>query len=555
MYNPSGTYKGRPYIKKQTSQPTQTFSVEPTYKVEVIYDDDLIFKEGATEVRYEFTSSGSTGATHASIKNFKFDGKRIITFDLEFSKMSADDNADYFIKLTGLVGQNSRKEPMEITYSASNDILCSFRMNQAKNLEVFGRPTLIESEDLSLSDWKTTDGTHLADKLRSRIALITSKTTATEKENMDNLVKEDLKGKEIITSETYNISLNVCKKYVVKTGHSLQVSLGFPVGYGPDDAGVTFKAYHFVKDNNGNVVRTEEIPCIVTQYGLIITCDAFSPFSVVATKSDENDQKIKSIVLTETENEKINTDSNVEGGIITIDENASANLNIVLETGYEIESITACGRSIDITDKNSVNDKNWKFVTLNNAFIENGGDISKITFKVKENVNTAQESVVTIKNIVASNEDVEVNSNDAILKVNVTLPQVPEGITSDIYLIKDDYISRIEADTTVSVFKTNVKTQQSMVFKDKDGNLLEDTSIIKTGDTLQVDSKNYTLIVTGNIDGNGTIGTNDIAKLKLHYIEMEGKELTGIELIAADMDYDGKISLIDLAKLKLILIK
>lgn len=47
------------------------------------------------------------------------------------------------------------------------------------------------------------------------------------------------------------------KKYVVKTGHRLQVSLGFPAGYGPDDAGVIFKAYHFVKDNNGNVVRTE----------------------------------------------------------------------------------------------------------------------------------------------------------------------------------------------------------------------------------------------------------------------------------------------------------
>lgn len=44
MYNPSGTYKGRPYIKKQTPRPTQTFSVGPTYKVEVIYDDDLILK-------------------------------------------------------------------------------------------------------------------------------------------------------------------------------------------------------------------------------------------------------------------------------------------------------------------------------------------------------------------------------------------------------------------------------------------------------------------------------------------------------------------------------
>lgn len=752
MYNPSGTYKGRPYIKKQTPRPTQTFSVGPTYKVEVIYDDDLILKEGATEVGYEFTSSGPTGATHASIKNFKFDGKRTITFDLEFSKMFADDQADYFIKLTGLVGYNSGKEPMEITYSAANDILCSFRMNKAKNWEVFGRPTLIESEDLSLSDWETTDGTHLADKLSSRIALITSKITATEKESMDNLVKEELNGKEIIASETYNISLNVCKKYVVKTGHRLQISLGFPAGYGPDDAGVTFKAYHFVKDNNGNVIKTEEIPCVVTQYGLIITCDSFSPFSVVATKSDENDRKEKSIVLAGIENGKINTDSKVEGGIITLKENTSTNLNIVPEEGYEIESITACGKAIEVTDrnsidisvnyndisnvnsiveakfvaksvlaqeaqkqqtvvqprvvpaeitlpetklvsiknelvitptitetssnqtyqwykddkalegktdkvlridnvteedegayklkvrtsvetmseesisekpcnvtvssfattmntqsttfepgstfevntninnykniskglmaisgqieydsnvleivsmegksgwdfdKNSVNDKNWKFVTLNNAFIENGGDISKIIFKVKENVNKAQESIVTIKNIVASNGDVEVNSNDATLKLNITLPDKPEeGITSDVYLIKDGYISKIEANTTVSIFKNNVTTKQNMVFKDKEGNILDDSNIVKTGDTLQVGSQSYTLVVTGDIDGNGVIGTNDIAKLKLHYIERE--LLTGIKLKAADMNYDGEISLLDLAKIKLILIQ
>ena len=70
MYNPSGTYKGRAYIKKQTLQPTKTFSVESTYYVEAVYDDNLVFKEGVNEVRYEFSSSDPTGAIHSTITNF-----------------------------------------------------------------------------------------------------------------------------------------------------------------------------------------------------------------------------------------------------------------------------------------------------------------------------------------------------------------------------------------------------------------------------------------------------------------------------------------------------
>ena len=250
LYNPSGTYKGKPYIKTQTPAATATLTVGPTYHVDVTYDDDLVFEEGVTEAGYILESTGPTGADKAEITNFTFDGKRRVTFDLKFSKMWADDGASYTIYITGLVGKNSRKAPMEISYGAVNQISCSFRMNKAKNWEVFGTPTLIENEDLSMNEWKTSDGTEVSDKLKSRIALVTTKTTKAETDTMNNLMKDELQNQEMITSETYNISLNVCKKYVVKTGHRLRISLGFPAGYGPDDAGVTFKAYHFIRINS-----------------------------------------------------------------------------------------------------------------------------------------------------------------------------------------------------------------------------------------------------------------------------------------------------------------
>ena len=70
---------------------------------------------------------------------------------------------------------------------------------------------------------------------------------------------------------------------------------------------------------------------------------------------------------------------------------------------------------------------------------------------------------------------------------------------------------------------------------------------IKVGKTLE-----YTLIVTGDIDGDGVVAVNDLAKVKLHIIEKES--LTGIYLKAGDVDNDKGISVNDCAQIKLVMI-
>ena len=355
LYNPNGTYKAPPYIKHQTPVATATLTVGPTYHVDVTYDDDLILANGATEAGYRMESTGATGVAESKIENFTFDGKNRITFDLTFSKMFADDDAMYRIYITGLVGKNSYKEPNYISYGASNLIACSFSMNAAKSWDVFARPTLLENSDLSMNGWQTSDGELVSEKLKSRIALVTTRTTQTEKDAMNDLMEEQLGEQELITSETYNISLNVCKKYVVKTGHKLRLSLGFPTGYGPDDAGVTFKAYHFKRDAQGNVTGVEEIPCVVTQYGLIVTCDSFSPFAIAVTENDGTAIQEKAVIVSATDGGQINGASREDGNIVTLAEGESSTLNIVSDNGYEIESITAFGNSIEITNKDSMN--------------------------------------------------------------------------------------------------------------------------------------------------------------------------------------------------------
>ena len=151
---------------------------------------------------------------------------------------------------------------------------------------------------------------------------------------------------------------------------------------------------------------------------------------------------------------------------------------------------------------------------------------------------------------------IDIASSDAQLKINVKVPKEPEQpdeITSELYTIEEGFVSRIVPNTTVNDFKTNVEAQpKEIVIKDKEGNTLGNDDIIATGMSLEVGKLKFTLIVTGDIDGNGKLGATDLAKIKLHLIETE--ELSGILLKAADMNGDGKISATDLAKIKLALI-
>ncbi len=755
LYNPSGTYKGKPYIKTQTPPATQTIAVGSTYKAEVTYTDDLVFAEGATEAGYRIESTGPTGAEETKITNFAFNGKNKITFDIKFSQMFADDDASYRIYVTGLVGKNSGKEPLEITFGALNQIACSFRMNKAKNWEVYARPSLIENQDLSMNGWQTSDGKPVADELKSRIALVTTKTTTAETNAMNDLMENELGEQQIVKSETYNISLNVCKKYVVKTGHRLRLSLGFPEGYGPEDAGVTFKAYHFKRNEAGEVTGVEEIPCVVTQYGLIVTCDSFSPFAVAVVENDGTQSTNKSVIVSASKNGQINGANREEGNIVTLAEGQSVTLDIVPNEGYEIESLTvggvlkevtnkdnmqlvvnyedvtnqnniveanfvaktvvarevereetvviptaipaqitmpethkviknntliieptvkseginnyqwykngealngqtnktlrienvtendngqytlkvattvetqtveatstACevtvvGASFDTTitkitegeinpgkefevsvninnfeninkgllsltaqleydsnildivktednkfatgkngwDLDAFNEANFKFITDNDKMVTEGGEVFTLKFKVKDSIETAQNTVIKIKGITASGGDGVIDSNDAQLPVNIEIKQKAEGITSDKYKITDEFISRIAPNTTVNVFKQNVETEQDMVFKNKDGEVLGEDDILATGMTLDVGSLHFSIVVTGDTDGDSKVTANDLAQIKLHIIEI--KTLEGLAIEAADIDGDGKITINDAAQIKLVLI-
>ena len=128
-----------------------------------------------------------------------------------------------------------------------------------------------------------------------------------------------------------------------------------------------------------------------------------------------------------------------------------------------------------------------------------------------------------------------------------------DNINSTKYTIKNGYVSKITAGETLAVLKRNVQASGNIVVKDRNGNVVNDSARLATGMRISVGSSlTYTLVVTGDVDGNGINSINDLAKSCLHYI---GKQtLTGAYKEAADFNGNGDVNVNDLARLQLILI-
>lgn len=359
-------YHAPPYIK--TANPTQTAIIDVSdryFHITVEYDEKLKKAEGknGNETRVvclDSIGSDVSGAQYSDIKNFKWDGDKTVEFDMKFSRMYADDNVIYDIFLEGLVGETSNKAPNPICYAARQATACPCVMKRDGNWDIFGKPTLLATDDLSTKGWTLSNGQPVSDRLADRLTLVTTKTTAKQEKQMDQALEKNtsIDQTKIQSSATYNITLSVCKAVVIPNGHKVQVRLGFPDGYGPDDEGVTFKAYHFMRDNQGNVTGVEEIPCVITQYGLIITCDSFSPFTIAAVEEDENASasQSKTLVVTTSDGGAASGqwDTDSEGtatpGMVTLDDstNSQKTLKFTPNEGYQIESITVCGETKEV---------------------------------------------------------------------------------------------------------------------------------------------------------------------------------------------------------------
>ncbi len=204
--------------------------------------------------------------------------------------------------------------------------------------------------------------------------------------HVDENIKLDQK--DIVASSVFEINFNrICPMVKLKPGDSLRVQVGYPAGITyemltADNAEVELKAYHFTRCDSTlekkckeleyelahkgeketdkdirnrhawgeHIVSVEEITLIPTPYGMVIMCDAFSPFEIVAVKKSANtsaaEEKSYKLVVVEGANGtvKVNdTEALGKTGNVDVKVGESVTITVEADDGYAVGTVALGG--------------------------------------------------------------------------------------------------------------------------------------------------------------------------------------------------------------------
>lgn len=208
-------------------------------------------------------------------------------------------------------------------------------------------PTLLTNSDLSAMDFKDEDGNStFSENERSQMMLVAEKandeTVGTMLDEISNHDGINVTSDDIKKTETYDIRLQMCNKYpTIPDGSYVKIGLGFPEGYGPNDEGVTFKLFHR-KHIGGDEYIIEEIPCVVTQFGIVATVTSFSPYMVAVVDADKATDK-NVFASIEGKGGKLTKE---DGKIRTVKEGESYTYTVLPDKGYQLYSVTLNGQNV-----------------------------------------------------------------------------------------------------------------------------------------------------------------------------------------------------------------
>lgn len=398
LYNPQADFNPPPYIK--TATPTQTSRIyieDGVRDVTIVYDQPLDKVKDDEDVGFDIRYQDIEGATadivtDGMVTDFEWDGDRTVTFKFHPKDSYAYDSVLFFIRPTNLVGKITRVVPNEVVYCISYRCHTCLR-GYGIDWNVFGKPQLLENTDVfDPETWEAAYGEYFGPntrKISHRLTLVATDTTpGADKKLNDILSDEDMhkdgsEVPEVLASDTYNINLSLCSAMVVKTGDKLRVMVGFPKGYGPDNEGVTFKAYHFIADESGVVTGVEEIRCEVTKYGLLLYVDSFSPFAIAAVAGEPEETNEKLVLTSNSMGGKVTANDSEYNGMFKLAEGGSQDITITPDEGYIIDRITiGQGENSVIIPSDEENASEMK-ITVNDADVQNG-DVIDVQFVLAE---------------------------------------------------------------------------------------------------------------------------------------------------------------------------
>lgn len=129
-------------------------------------------------------------------------------------------------------------------------------------------------------------------------------------------------------------------------------------------------------------------------------------------------------------------------------------------------------------------------------------------------------------------------------------------ITSKEYNVieNEKIITKIPVKTSIDEFKNEIEVNQNYTIVDSAGEEVTDGDM-KTGYKVKTESAEYEIAVIGDIAPNGRLDVADLARMRAHIVGERGRILTGAYYYAADLNNDGNVSIIDLAKIRLLLVQ
>lgn len=344
-----------PYVSSVTPDEKGTIKSFEPVAVTLKYSEQLVKAEGKENepVKISVIGKHSDVEKYTKIENIVWDeSANTVSFVFSPSKQFSHNCEMYNFVPTNLVGRDSGKTPQpggSLSF-ARKKVICPKVFNDGRlYMSVYGQPEFVSASDESLTDFKDGNGQPLVGDQRSQLMLVVNEPTKAESDNMEQAAKDkfDLDDSDIYASSTYQIDLQVCGVVQkVPKGSYMQVGFGFPKGYGPESAGVTFTVYHYTRKDNGEIDTVETIPCVVTPYGIIATVKSFSPFMICAVNSDKVQSSSKNIL------------ASVDGVGGTVDKldiitlgSGSVEYTLTANDGYKLNSVTVNGidRKNDVT--------------------------------------------------------------------------------------------------------------------------------------------------------------------------------------------------------------
>lgn len=146
-------------------------------------------------------------------------------------------------------------------------------------------------------------------------------------------------------------------------------------------------------------------------------------------------------------------------------------------------------------------------------------------------------------------------TGEPMSKTFTIINPVPTSITSSTFSVNQSngYISKITAGTTVSKLWSGLNEKDYVVIMDKNGNIATGETVLATGMTAVIMDegtvvKKYSIVVTGDTNGDGKINITDMIAVKACTLKKSG--LSGAYEKAGDVNGDGKINITDFIKVK-----